>query len=321
MVALHLSHRLSRKFAAARTRGCGPASNRPAWPRPRSTPFTYHPRHHHFVSGQPPVWNSYSSTNVRFFRVCYRVIVPRPNEVRIKIDEMHVVVPVEPGNPNSPLMLLSTEHDENALFRRLPPEVLAGQKPDPLPVDDDGVFVEPIDPAGTFDLLAGAPAVFSTARILEAGMADEVIAGNNDQANELNNTQLPLVCWALAADGTIAKRIFGPPVSTNLPPVTAAATGPGVIELAMTPTAAIPAFSDEMGNTTDNPTMFELNIIADPDQLSIGPAGTNLEVTWPGVGVLQAADEVVGPYVDRPGLLSPAPVDPNKPQEFFRIKR
>ena len=102
--------------------------------------------HHHHVVGQPPVRRSYSRQHVHFFRLCYRIFVPELNVIRFKLDQLHMVLPEDPDDPNSPLMLLTTESDENQLFRNLSPGILAGNAPDPLPVNADGLFVETLVP-------------------------------------------------------------------------------------------------------------------------------------------------------------------------------
>ena len=89
---------------------------------------------HHFVVGLPPRWHMLTLIHVRFFRVCYRVYCPYPGVVRIKLEQVYVVLPNDPNDPNSDLMLLTTESNENALNTDVPPAVRAGLQPDPLPV-------------------------------------------------------------------------------------------------------------------------------------------------------------------------------------------
>jgi hypothetical protein len=49
--------------------------------------------------------------------------------------------------------------------------------------------------------------------------------------------------------------------------------------------------------------------------------GTGINVSWPaGVGVLQSATQVNGPYTDVPGATAPYTVAPNTTARFFRLR-
>lgn len=198
--------------------------------------------HHHYVVGQPPVWRSLTLIDVRFFRACYRIFCPRADRIRVKIEELAVTVPVDPGDPNSDLMFITTESNENNLP---PPDVRAGLVPDPLPVDENGVFVEEIDVAtSTLDMGSGGTGIFDgDVSVLVPGdpPIDVAIVGNQDLANALHNNQLQLYCWSLDKDGNLLKDDVGD----------------GTM-LTLGPTPAIPMFQDDQGNSVDNPTMLAM---------------------------------------------------------------
>jgi hypothetical protein len=280
--------------------------------------------HHHFEFGRPPVWTMFNLTQVRFMRVCYRLVLAPPNKVLIKIDQMHLVVPVDPDNPNSQLMLLSTAGDENQLFQQAAPAVLAGLQPDPLPVGPDGVFVEPIDPvAGTLDIGEGGTGVFVNRPIEALGMGDLTLGGNQDGPRQLNNNQLQLYCWVLEPNGTIARENF------TLGGPGGAGAAPQVISLAVSPTPAIPAFEDENGVMMDNATMLTTTLTGDPNTVRLFPLGAGqARLEWDGTGQLQAAPALLGNgpptvWTDVPGgALSPVTVSLNNPSmRYFRVRR
>lgn len=169
---------------------------------------------HHFVAGLPPAWRMMTLVNVRFFRVCYRVFCPRPNIVRVRIEQVYVVLPQNPDDPNSDLMLLTTESNENALLQ-INPAVLAGLQPDPLPVGPDGVAIIPLDPVlDTLDMGGGGTNIMDgDLNPLAANpntMQEVVMVGNNDFAQAMRNNQLQLYCWPLAPDGTVKRTTFIP---------------------------------------------------------------------------------------------------------------
>jgi hypothetical protein len=263
----------------------------------------------------------YSLTDLRFFRVCFRVIVNGPNQVVIKIDQMHATLPQDPANPNSPLMLLSTRGDENALFQEVPPPVLAGLQPDPLPVGPDGVFIEPIDPvAGTLDIGLGGTGVFDNRPLEARGMLPAMLGGNADAADAPANNQLQLYCWALNPNGTTAQETF-----------TAGGFAPAAVQaisLAMTPTPAMPSFQDDQGNMMDNPTMFITTLTGADNKVQIQrlPNG-GAQLSWEGPGQLQSADQLLGngpPTVWTDvagGSLSPVMVSANQMKRFYRVRR
>ena len=217
--------------------------------------INFNSRHHHFPFGGEPTSNEYNATHVRFFRICYRVFIPEPNVVRMKIDAIHVAVPEDPNDPNSDLMLISTASNENALFDELPPAVLAGLTPDPLPVDDNGVFIEVLDPVrDTLDLSAGGAGIFEQKLSTlstpdgqdDGGMEELIVVGNEDMAEELNNNQLPMYCWMLDGEGNLAQDVIDLGNGETIP-------------LATGPTPAIPVFEQD-GEVVNDPTMFTLEV-------------------------------------------------------------
>lgn len=173
--------------------------------------------HHHFVVGRPPQWSMYSLVHVRFFRVCYRVYCPRPNQIRVKIDRIYVVVPLHPEDPQSDLMLLTTHNSENQIFAEVSPEVLAGIAPDPFPA----VQVIDIDPVlGTLDAGGGGTGVFDGDLAPLAAnpgtMQTIAVVGNDDFAAALRNNQLQLYCYVLDANGNLARESFPPDCSRGV---------------------------------------------------------------------------------------------------------
>ena len=276
---------------------------------------------HCYPFGLPPTWRMASLTDVRFLRVCYRIIYIGPNQISVKIDQMHLTVPSDPNNPNSPLMLLSTSGDENKLFQEVPPAVLAGLQPDPLPVGPDGVFVEPIDPvAGTLDIGPCGTGVFGNRPLEARGMLPAMLGGNDEDPLAPKNNQLQLYCWALNPNGTIAQETFA----------TAAGFGPAgaPITLAVTPAPALPSFVDENGNAMENPTMFTATLTGEDNTVNIvRNAGGTATLSWAGAGQLQAADALVGngpPTVWTDvagGALSPVTVNINLMKKFYRVRR
>jgi hypothetical protein len=255
---------------------------------------------------------------VRFFRVCYRLIVPQPDVVRMKIDQIHIVLPQDLNNTNSPLVLLSTEGNENALFRELPPPVLAGEQPDPLPVGPDGILIEPIDPvADTQDMGEGGTGVFEIRPLTEPGMTDAaMLLGNTDDAQHLNNNQLQLYCWLLDPEGAIRMETFGVPGASD------GGAAPGqTVSLATGPTPAIPVFEAD-GVVMDNPTKFSLEIAAAENAVQIVRSRNNVILSWDGPGVLVGADKVTGPYQEVPGgAASPVTIQADKAQQFYQVRR
>ncbi len=212
--------------------------------------------HHHFVVGQPPTWTMHTLVNLRFFRVCYRIHCPRPNRLRIKIDQLFAVVPVHPDDPNSQLMLITTECNENRLFQTVPPDVLAGLQPDPFPVGPDGTLVEDIDPVnGTLDIGGGGTGIFDgNLDVLAANpgtMQTVAMVGNDDFELANNDNQLQLYCWLLNPNGTIATDTFD--TGAGQPPIT----------FTVDPAVAQPVFRDELGNPMPNPTMLDFTMQAD----------------------------------------------------------
>ena len=111
--------------------------------------------------------------HVHFFRVCYRVFVYHPKRIRLKIDRLDVVVPEVPDDPDSELMMITTQNSENRIGE-ISPDVLAGLAPDrTLPFDDDGVFIEELDPAVDYpywSLIRGASGVYDADAAGDEGM-------------------------------------------------------------------------------------------------------------------------------------------------------
>lgn len=167
---------------------------------------------HHFVAGLPPQWRMLTIADLRFFRVCYRVYCPNPGVARVKIEQLYAVLPVDPGNPNSDLMMLTTQSNENALNQEVPPAVRAGLQPDPLPVGPDGVFVENLDPVlDTLDMGGGGTGIFDGDLSVippDNTMTEVTMVGNRDFAQAMRNNQLQLYSWPLAPDGTVKRTTF-----------------------------------------------------------------------------------------------------------------
>jgi hypothetical protein len=61
-------------------------------------------------------------------------------------------------------------------------------------------------------------------------------------------------------------------------------------------------------------------IIVTPPTLQFQASGTNLVLTWNGPNALQAATNVVGPYLDVTNAASPYTNSMGAPQEFFRLR-
>jgi hypothetical protein len=55
--------------------------------------------------------------------------------------------------------------------------------------------------------------------------------------------------------------------------------------------------------------------------ISIGRNGGLTQITWSGIGTLQAADDVAGPYVAVPAATSPYTVDTSLGKKFYRLQR
>jgi hypothetical protein len=58
-----------------------------------------------------------------------------------------------------------------------------------------------------------------------------------------------------------------------------------------------------------------------PSTLAISSDGVSFTITWD-AGVLQEADDVLGPYTDLPGAVSPytIPIAGSEPQQFYRVR-
>jgi hypothetical protein len=165
-----------------------------------------------YVFGQPPTHAGFDVTSIRFIRVCYRVFCPRPNVIRIRVDQIILVVDMGDGS----LGLVTTIRDAALLP---PPRVLAGLDPDPLQPGigssgQDGVLVEDIaDPqemaAEAQTMAAGAPGVFERELTVDAGqMQNTTLLKNTDMATALRNNQLQLYCMVLDNNGGIQTDTF-----------------------------------------------------------------------------------------------------------------
>ncbi len=212
---------------------------------------SYASDHRKFPAGQVPQASNYGLQHLRFFRLCYRIYRPTPDQVRIKLDQLFIVLPIDANNPNSDLMAFTTASDENKIFQTVPPAVLAGLQPDPLPYGQDGVFLAPIDPiADCMDLGGGGTNIFSRdLSTLGAAQQDVLIVGNEDLATELRNHQLQLYCWILSANGTLKFESFADQVHPQTPVVF---TFPG--------TPAIPWFRDANDLPVVDPTLLALRL-------------------------------------------------------------
>ncbi len=246
---------------------------------------------HHFVAGLPPQWRMMTLVNLRFFRVCYRVYCPYPGVVRIKLEQVYSVLPLDPNNPNSDLMLLTTQSNENALFQEVPPLVLAGLQPDPLPVGPDGVFIETLDPVmATLDMGGGGTGVFdgNIAGLPTDGSMNELtLVGNRDFQQAAKNNQLQLYCWPLNANGTIKRTTFvvecDQGQGCQLPDEQGHGAG-GTVAAASTPSAGF-VVADNFRTTSDHPIRHACwwgsNYSFNPPQGPCTPAGPdNFTITY-----------------------------------------
>ena len=274
--------------------------------------------HHHHVFGRPPAWHGFTIQHVRFFRVCYRIVRVAPNRVRWRLDQLHLVVPVEEDNPDAGLMLLTTQPNENLLP---PPRVLAGLDPDPIQFDDEGVFLEALPAAGVGDILAGAARVGDVDPPPNVGMGDFRIDSFFDVFTELTvdgaiapcRDGLPLYCIMLNDDGTLGGEMV---------PI-----GPGGTPVQLTNGAvpAIPIFVDEdTGEMMGKATKLGLELAADPFGLRLdrGDDGMlSIEVP-PGYLLRQSGDlstpgaSVLVPAED--GVLEIDPAALRVPRRYYR---
>lgn len=198
--------------------------------------------------------------------------------------------------------------------------MLAGLTPDPLPTDNEGVFVEAIDPAlDTLDMGAGGTGVFETRPSEGRGMEDAMLLGNADLPSQLNNNQLQLYCWLLDSEGNVRTETFDVGDTTQSGDVSASANGS--ITLSTGPTPAIPVFRAN-GITMDNPTMFDTTATSVDNELTIVLDDGDVIISWEGPGALRRAGEAVGPYSDHPsGTSSPVSDPADQPEQFYRLHR
>ncbi len=212
---------------------------------------SYTSDHRKFPVGQSPQASNYGLQHLRFFRLCYRIYRPHPDQVRIKVDQLFIVVPLDANDPNSDLMALVTTGDENKLFQIVPPPVLAGLQPDPLPFGQDGVFMEPLDPiTDCMDIGGGGTNIFDgDLSALGTSQQNVPVVANEDLATELRNDQLQLYCWILSPNGTMKSESFTDQVHPSTPVVF---TIPG--------TPAIPWFRDANDLPVPDPTLLALRL-------------------------------------------------------------
>ncbi len=215
--------------------------------------------HRKFPVGQLSQSSSYGLVNLRFFRLCYRIYRPHVNDVRIKLDQLFIVLPLDPNNPNSDLMALTTTSDENQLHQTVPPAVLAGLQPDPLAYDQSGLLLQPLDPiTDCMDVGGGGTNIFEAdLSTLGTSQQSVPVVANEDLATELRNNQLQLYCWILAPNGTVKSESFADQVHPSTPVVF---TIPG--------TPAIPWFRDANNLSVPDPTLLalRLNIVTAVDR-------------------------------------------------------
>src|SRR5207249_181151 len=95
-----------------------------------------------------------------FFRMSYRVVLGNGFDTLFRFDQFHLVVPEDPSNALSPLLLFSTIYDENVLRGTFTPDILSGLTLDPMPTTDTGVFVEHLDVNYMLDVGLGGAGVF-----------------------------------------------------------------------------------------------------------------------------------------------------------------
>jgi hypothetical protein len=282
----------------------------------------------HRLFGQPPVRRTIPTEHIRFFRVCYRVLVLGPDQVRVKVDRIFVCLPEDPSNPRSRLMLLTTHGNELDL-NEVPPRVLAGLEPDPFPTDANGVFVEEIsdvagvrdmtaNTAGVFEAMirgaAGTPAApgpveFSVPVQLDAGMDEVTLVGNSDSSDELNDNQLPLYGWMLNEDGTLAEDTYD--------------LGDGkTLTLGTGPSGTLPLFQDENGQPVSDatPLASETMVTETPLVDEIALQAGQISISWSAEGfVLEGADQVTGPWT-QVATQSPYSTAPTGQAKFFRLR-
>jgi hypothetical protein len=81
------------------------------------------------------------------------------------------------------------------------------------------------------------------------------------------------------------------------------------------------ATSISVGGETANSPM-EVSVtpaVPPPVFVSIKPSGSGVAITWT-TGILQLATNIVGPWNNLGGAVSPYDVTPTGPQEFYRVK-
>jgi hypothetical protein len=95
--------------------------------------------------------------------------------------------------------------------------------------------------------------------------------------------------------------------------------------------AAAPAASEfrsqlELFRVDPNRRIYVANAVSGPPppqclELSVIPASSGIVLAWDGIGSLQTASQVTGPWTEISGAASPWPIAPSKAQAFFRLVR
>jgi len=86
------------------------------------------------------------------------------------------------------------------------------------------------------------------------------------------------------------------------------------------PTVVTWTVTDGSGNTAACvQTVTVVPASSPPGTPTISSSGGVITITWD-AGVLQQADDVLGPYTDVPGATSPWPVGGSDPQKFYRVR-
>lgn len=211
-----------------------------------------------FVVGAVPTYFEVNQTNVRYLRLCYRIWCPRPNVVRLRLDQLFLVVPM----PNGGLGMVTTEPDPT---KWPAPAILAGLVDDPLEnigsSGQDGVSIQEIVDqqelaAQAQNMGAGTPGVFEAAlvQINPGDNMDTRVIGNEDFQNAVMNNQLQLYCMVLDDNGLPAVDTFDTEILS--------------MDLRTAPSPAIPVFAalpapgDPVG--TENGLL-----VGDPSDLSL----------------------------------------------------
>jgi hypothetical protein len=173
-----------------------------------------------------------------------------------------------------------------------------------------------------------APAVYPLGQTLVTWTVTDA-KGNTatavQQVNVRDRTVPTITCPAnvtvSANDGNTATNVaLGSPVTAdNCSVASVVNNGPAAYPLGAN--TVIWTVTDGSGNTaTCAQTVTVVASSAPPANPTISNDGGALSVTWEN-GVLQQADDVLGPYTDVPGATPPWPVAGSDPQKFYRVRR